>query len=174
MLSLLPRFWHFQARKLAAGRSAQPSGTLLHFLLQDWHTLLEFENNLDNPTPHILQNNVCHKFRGCIVLWRKHPLLISKTKGFSQKRWHIPNYHYVVYEPQLVCDVTSVENKMYEWADSICHLMWTPLCNFIPHAAQRGSSPHWQVCVHRWQNARAVSNCSRASAGGWQVSDEKI
>ena len=41
MLSL-PRFGHFPARKMAAGKSAPPSGTLLDFLLQDRHSLLEF------------------------------------------------------------------------------------------------------------------------------------
>ena len=41
MLSL-PRFGHFPARTMAAGKSALPSGTLLDFLLQDRHSLLEF------------------------------------------------------------------------------------------------------------------------------------
>ena len=41
MLSL-PRFGHFPARKMAAGKSAPPSGTLLHFLLRNRHSLLEF------------------------------------------------------------------------------------------------------------------------------------
>ena len=38
----LPRFGHFLARKTAAGKLAVPSGTLLDFLLQDRHSLLEF------------------------------------------------------------------------------------------------------------------------------------
>ena len=33
----LPRFGHFPARKMAAGKSAPPSGTLLDFLLRDRH-----------------------------------------------------------------------------------------------------------------------------------------
>ena len=41
MLSL-PRFGNFPARKMAAGKSAPPSGTLLDFLLRDRHSLLEF------------------------------------------------------------------------------------------------------------------------------------
>ena len=41
MLSL-PRFGHFPARKMAAGKSAPPSGTLLDFHLRDRHSLLEF------------------------------------------------------------------------------------------------------------------------------------
>ena len=41
MLSL-PRFGHFPVRKMAAGKSAPPSGTLLDFLLWDRHSLLEF------------------------------------------------------------------------------------------------------------------------------------
>ena len=41
MLSL-PRFGHFLVRKMAAGKSAPPSGTLLDFLLWDRHRLLEF------------------------------------------------------------------------------------------------------------------------------------
>ena len=41
MLSL-PRFGHFLARKMAAGKSSPPSGTLLDFLLWDRHSLLEF------------------------------------------------------------------------------------------------------------------------------------
>ena len=40
MLSL-PRFGHFPARKMAAGKSAAPAGTLLKFLLRDRHSLLE-------------------------------------------------------------------------------------------------------------------------------------
>ena len=43
MLSL-PRFGHFPARKMAAGKSAPPSGTLLDFLLRDRHSLLEFSS----------------------------------------------------------------------------------------------------------------------------------
>ena len=38
----LPRSVHFPARKMAAGKSAPPSGTLLDFLLRDRHSLLEF------------------------------------------------------------------------------------------------------------------------------------
>ena len=38
----LPRFRHFPARKMAAGRSAPPSVTLLDFLLWDCRSLLEF------------------------------------------------------------------------------------------------------------------------------------
>ena len=41
MLSL-PRFGHLPARKMAAGKSAPPSRTLLDFLLRDRHRLLEF------------------------------------------------------------------------------------------------------------------------------------
>ena len=41
MLSL-PRFGHFPARKMAAGKLAAPAGTLLDFLLRDRHSLLEF------------------------------------------------------------------------------------------------------------------------------------
>ena len=41
MLSL-PRFGHFPARKTAAGKLAAPAGTLLDFLLQDRHCVLEF------------------------------------------------------------------------------------------------------------------------------------
>ena len=41
MLSL-PRFGHFPATKMAAGKSGPPSGTLLDFLLRDRHSLLEF------------------------------------------------------------------------------------------------------------------------------------
>ena len=38
MLSL-PRFGHFPARQMAAGKPAPPSGTLLDFLLRDRHSL---------------------------------------------------------------------------------------------------------------------------------------
>ena len=41
MLSL-PKFGHFPARKMAAGKLAPPSGTLLDFLLRDRHSLLKF------------------------------------------------------------------------------------------------------------------------------------
>ena len=41
MLSM-PRFGLFPARKMAAGKSAPPSGTLLDFLLWDCHSLREF------------------------------------------------------------------------------------------------------------------------------------
>ena len=41
MLSL-PRFGHFLARKMAAGKSAAPAGTLLDFLPRNHHSLLEF------------------------------------------------------------------------------------------------------------------------------------
>ena len=41
MLSL-PRFGHVPARKMAAGKSVPPSGTLLDFLLGDRHSLLDF------------------------------------------------------------------------------------------------------------------------------------
>ena len=39
-----PRFGHFPARKMAAGKSAPPSGTLLEFLLRDRHSLLELKD----------------------------------------------------------------------------------------------------------------------------------
>ena len=50
MLSL-PKFGHFPARKMAAGKLTSPSGTLLDFFLRDRRSLLKFFRLEDRNTP---------------------------------------------------------------------------------------------------------------------------
>ena len=95
----LPRFGHFPATKMAAGKSAPPSGTLLDFLLRDRHSLLEFFWYSPGKDSFDMRNSTGPKFclpsaqarcQVSLILWVASSALLGIRSSSATSRQRAP------------------------------------------------------------------------------------